>query len=204
MKFVLSLVIMLSAAAATAVSAQEDKVLAELNLARQQPKKYAGFLEQHRKRFVDDKVYKAAGSRIMTQEGRSAVDEAIEFLKKAKPVGALTMSKGLSKAAADHVRDIGKSGATSHDGSDGSAPADRMSRYGEWKQTCGENLSFGPKDAREIVMQLIIDDGVPGRGHRDNIFNSGYRVVGLSVGPHGKYGNMCAMDFAGGFSERAR
>jgi len=27
-----------------------------------------------------------------------------------------------------------------------------MERYGEWESTCGENISFGNSDAREIVI----------------------------------------------------
>jgi uncharacterized protein YkwD len=51
-------------------------------------------------------------------------------------------------------------------------------------------------------MQLIIDDGVASRGHRVNIFKKDYKVVGIAVGPHKKYGEMCAMDFAGGFVDK--
>ena len=36
------------------------------------------------------------------------------------------------------------------------------------------------------------------RGHRDNIFNPRYRLVGGAVGPHKGYRDMCVMDFAGG------
>jgi len=194
--------VLLCAAGAWAAT-NEEKVLEELNLARTKPAEYAKHLEKHKMRFIDDKLYAAPGrGRIMTQEGRAAVEEAIQFLKKAKPVGKLKLSKGLSQAAADHCKDLGKTGKTGHTGSDGSTMTDRMNRHGKWQKTCGENIAFGPDDAREIVMQLIIDDGVAGRGHRTNIFKQEFTVVGISVGLHPKYGNMCAMDFAGGFVDK--
>jgi hypothetical protein len=34
--------------------AAEDKMLAELNLARTQPAKYAAYVEKHKKRFIDE------------------------------------------------------------------------------------------------------------------------------------------------------
>lgn len=180
----------------------EQEVLSELNLARQKPQDYAKFVEGHRRRFRDEKSYTLPGGMVMTsQEGVTAVDEAIAFLKKAKPVGALDFSVGLSLAARDHVADLGPKGQIGHNGSDGSDPGKRIKRYGDWEAAMGENISFGHDDARMIVMQLIVDDGVPSRGHRTNIFQPKYKTVGISCGEHKGFRHMCVMDFAGGFSE---
>ena len=50
--------------------------------------------------------------------------------------------------------------------------------------------------AREIVLSLLIDDGVPGRGHRRVTPTAGYGEVGLSIGMHKSYGKVCVIDFA--------
>jgi uncharacterized protein YkwD len=60
-----------------------------------------------------------------------------------------------------------------------------------------ENISYGYDDARDVVRQLIIDSGVPTRGHRHNIFGGAYRLAGVACGPHRAYGAMCTIDFAG-------
>jgi len=180
----------------------EQAVVAEQNLARTNPGEYAKFARRHRARF-QDKVYRSEdGRNITTQEGTAAVDEAIKFLEKVKPVKPLGPSAGMSLAARDHVLDTGPRGITGHDGTDGSQPAERINRHGQWLNTSGENISYGVRDARAIVLQLIIDDGVPGRGHRANIYNGSFRKTGVNVGAHKQYGSMCVITYAGGYKEK--
>lgn len=163
-------------------------VLRELNLARENPKLYATF---------------AAESRPFHMiEGGHAVDEAVHFLNKARPLPPLTLSPGMCHAAADHCSEQ-IAGQLGHDGSDRSSPGDRISRYGSWSTTWGENISYSQKTARGVVLALIIDDGVRSRGHRKNIFNPKFNYAGAASGPHARYRTVCTIDFAGGFAERA-
>lgn len=185
-----------------AMSPSEQAVVDELTLARTKPQDYAKFIEAYRKRFKDDGSVDADGQHIRTKEGVKAVDEAIAFLKKAKPLSAVTGSRSLSLAAMDHVKDTGPTGITGHKGTDGSNFSDRIARYCTPRSTSGENISYGPDDARSIVMQLIIDDGVANRGHRANIFNPDFKTAGVAMGSHKVYRNMCVMDFADTVTEK--
>ena len=123
----------------------------------------------------DDKIYtRPNGDRILTTEGRAVVEETIAFLKAQKPINRLEWNIDMWKACRDHGEDQAPTGATGHTGSDGSSPLVRMSRYGNVMSPSGENLAWGSSDAKDAIIQLIIDDGVPNRGHRLNIFNPGY------------------------------
>ncbi len=184
------------------LTALEKGVVDEYNLARTNPKKYAEFLAEYKKYYNGPYRDIPGEIRIVTNEGLEAVDEAIRFLQSASPCPPLSPSRGMSKAAKDHVNDIGPKSIVGHLGSDRSTPFIRMNRYGTWQKTAGENISFGKRSAREIVIQLIIDDGVPSRGHRKNIFNCKFNRIGVAFGPHGRYGSMCVQTLAGEYIEK--
>ncbi len=184
------------------LSALEKKIWHEINRARANPGLYASFLEAYLGGFEGENYRMPDGTLLKTKEGKSAVVKAIEFLKKTKPVAALQISRGLSGAAADHVRDHGPLGMVGHRGSSGSSPAERAQRYGMWEKSIAEISTYGHNDPRQIVISFIVDDGVPDRGHRKDLFNPVFRVVGISFGPHRHYQCMCVVDLAAGFSER--
>lgn len=58
-----------------------------------------------------------------------------------------------------------------------------------------ENCSFGKYRAKDIVLQLLIDEGVASLGHRKNILNPNYSKLGLAFGEHKKYKKCTVMDF---------
>ncbi len=172
-------------------------IIHEINLARQNPALYATFVEQTRQNYFDNVCLMPGNIRLRTREGVRAIDDAIRFLRRAQPQPVLALSPGLCLAAADHCREQA-SGAMGHRGCNRSNPGDRISRYGAWSQGWAENVAYGRHNARDIVLALIIDDGVRGRGHRKNIFNRTYNVAGAAFGPHARFGSVCSIDFASG------
>lgn len=184
------------------MSELEQDVVRELNLARMNPGLYSVLLTEYKK-YYDGMYLKIPGRiTIVTNEGVKAVDEAIKFLKVQNKISPFKISKGMSLAARDHVADQSKKGTIGHTGSDKSTPFTRMNRYGNWLSTAGENIDYGNNIAREIVFSLIIDDGVSNRGHRTNIFNTNFEVVGVACGEHKTYRYMCVMTFAKGYNEK--
>lgn len=181
------------------------QVLAEINLARTQPRAYAGFVREFRSHFRG-KTYGLPDSttRVQTNEGVKAVDEAIKVLSRVKPVLPFTWSSGLASAAAELAEEQGRSGDIGHNGNKSGGMRERIEHHGEWMGRIGENIGYGPQDPRSMVMQLIIDDGVPDRGHRKNTFSEAFTTAGVACGSHTRYGIVCVIDFAGGFRVKTR
>jgi uncharacterized protein YkwD len=169
--------------------ASDDRaVLAEINLARTRPSDYAHIVE----------------ARMQALPGADARDvrEAVAFLARQRPLDPLQCAPGLVTSAQEQVSGQGPTGAIGHRGTDGSNPWSRMARAGQRLGMAGENISYGYTDARTIVVTLIVDQGVPDRGHRRNIFCRDFKVAGAASGPHARYGAMCVIDFAAGFAEK--
>jgi uncharacterized protein YkwD len=184
------------------LSTVERGIIAEMNRARSNPPAYSKVLLKWRNRFRGKQVQLKPRLVLQTQEGVPAIDEAIRALKKTRPVSTLKFSRGLTLAARDHVRDQGNPGITGHNGRDGSNPFQRMERYGKWQAIAGENIAYGPDSAQAVVRDLIIDDGVPDRGHRTNMFQPRYRLTGVACGYHRRYRVMCSIEYAGGYRDK--
>lgn len=197
------LLILLTAATAFGEQGLAGEVLSEINLARTRPQVYAGLVREFRRQFRG-KDYRLPDSNtfVRTEEGVNAVDEAIRFLYLQKPLPPLAWSDGLAAAAAELVAVQSSSGATGHGRTKELSMRTRIERYGTWQREIGENIGYGPAEARLMVMQLIIDDGVPGRGHRKNTFKPAFTTAGVAWGTHPRFREMCVIEFAGGFAER--
>jgi uncharacterized protein YkwD len=191
--------------ASACCTALERGVLDELNRARTDPERFAAELEARLAHFRGN-IYRRPGAEVgvRTVEGAAAVREAVRVLRTTTPVAPLRLSRGMSAAAADHVRDQGPRGALGHTGRDNSTPASRVSRYGRWFGIISENIQYGrPANAHDVIADLFIDDGVADRGHRRNALDPNIHVAGVSCGPHTTYGQMCVVLHAADYAERA-
>jgi uncharacterized protein YkwD len=94
----------------------------------------------------------------------------IEYLKTQKGVQPITLSDTIKPYSCSHVADQGPKGATGHSSTDGTSFGDRVKNLMKVGYGVGENISYGTTNPREILIALAIDDGVPNRGHRVNIF----------------------------------
>ena len=181
----------------------EKEVIYEINLFRSNPSAYAQKYIAPLAQYYDKKILHYPGDQsIMTKEGISALRECVRALKNAAPAPVLYPDKLLTKAANDHQKDQAKTGRTGHIGKDRSNSKERIERYGKWQVRIAENIAYGNSSAQQIVIFLLIDDGVKSRGHRTNLLQPDFKNVGVACGSHPRYNTMCVMDFAGGMENK--
>lgn len=181
----LLLVLTPSAQAATLTTSRlDDAVLDELNFARARPAEYARELRRE----------------LRSSDDPAAVEEAIDFLERQSALPPLEADRRVAAAARQHTQAQGARGDVGHGAAGGLGQ--RLRGQGVWAGLSAENISYGYDDPRDVVRQLIVDSGVPGRGHRRNIFAAGYQLAGVACGPHRAYGYMCVIDFAGALPPR--
>jgi hypothetical protein len=177
-------------------------VILAINALRSDPAAFARRYVREMASFYDGSLLTYPGEiPIGTVEGVAAVEALHDFLLTQPPVGLLTPSPGMSRAASDHARDLSFSGRTSHTGADGSDPFTRMNRYGIWSQTAAESIAYGSCDGLRIVLQLAVDDGVATRGHRTDLLNPDFTRCGVAVAPHPEFRHCCTIEYAAAYIE---
>ncbi len=167
-----------------------------MNDVRRDPAGYAKRLQALRNNFNGYERQLSNGDIISTDEGWSAVDEAIQVLRKTRPLPLFAADSRLAASAREHVNDIGPKGLLGHNGSNGEYFADRIQRFLGKSDSVAENIQYGVDSNEEVVMAWLIDDGVYDRGHRVNLLNGSYNSAGTASGPHRVYRQMYVADYA--------
>jgi uncharacterized protein YkwD len=166
------------------------------------PVQYASRLEGLKKQY-DERLPK------IREEGTKQPDEsmqvfyeAIQLLQSTPALPALKISRGMSLAARDHLRDQEQTDTIGHSGRDGSNLAEGLNRYGAWEMGIGEIVAYGSDTAQRLVIQLIIDHDNPGRQRRLSVLRPDFAVTGIACKDHARYKNMCVITFAGQYVEK--
>jgi len=169
---------------------EEKKIIMLVNLARLDGKRYLqSYFQEYNSTSYDD----------MRSSDNSYIKSLRDDLDKVQDLPMLIPDPDLYKSAKYHARDSGKNGLVGHDSSDGTSFSKRLPRYVKGWNRLAENCSYGFNEASKIVGQLLLDENVPGLGHRKSIINSELEFIGVSIQPHAKYNYNCVMDFCAKF-----
>jgi uncharacterized protein YkwD len=112
-------------------------------------------------------------------------------LKKTSGLTPLVHESDLTAIALEHARKTGESGQTGHQNFN-----QRFEEVlGNPYSLVAENLAYGHSEAIDIVMSLLIDEGIRNLGHRKNILHPQFNSVGVVIRPHERYRIQCVIDF---------
>lgn len=132
------------------LTSREQEMINEINNLRTNPAKYCTYVEGYlQKNDVDDEV-------------KVAARELVVILKKMKPLNPLTINPVMYTDAKQYGLLMAKKNVFEHS----SLPY-------------FENLSLGYKDVRDAIVDLLIDEGIPDRGHRKNLLNEKIKHVAV-------------------------
>ena len=156
---------------------------------------YINLLRSNPKQFKTDILIPFVESNNIQKE--KAYKSLLRELDKTSNLPLLKPHDKLYESAVFHAKDMGRSGKTGHRSSKGKSFEKRMSPLLDTFASVGENCHYGSNDALFVVIDLLIDRGIPGYGHRKNLLQADFVFIGISMAPHKKYEFNCVQEFAG-------
>lgn len=165
-----------TAANASYLTAEEKKLIYIINLMRANPKLFANTVTSQYPDSANMVYLKTTGN----------FSSLLSTLRKQEPLSLLYPDSSCFVGAQCHAITSGRKGYVGHE----RITTDCRKK---WVYN-GECCDYGHDIALDILMALLIDEGVPSLGHR-TICLSGYNKIGVSIQPHTRYGFNTVMDF---------
>lgn len=165
-----------TAKSVTYLSEAEKRMVQEINFVRCYPKEYAAIIaSEMSKRSEKDKGLLPAEI--------TALNELLVRLKTMTPLTPIQASECIYKAAKKHGLDMKAHNFIAHEGSTDSEPSDRMKKECTSVGDTGENIGGGDEKLRDKMIDLLLDDGITGRGHRETLLDPSWTHVGVAYVP---------------------
>ena len=179
-----------------ACSRIKREVISESNRIRTNPKAYIPILEEYLQNF-DGNLLKFPGKNelLETEEGPRAYKEAIEFLKNQKPINIIEFDEEASKVAEEYAKFLSNSKEEQIE--DETQIEQRVEKYIDYDYAISESIDFGGSSGIEVIVNLLVDDGVKDRIHRENLFSNKFEYYGVAVFEHKEYDFCTVIDYFG-------
>ena len=159
------------------LSDYDKNLIREVNQLRTNPAQYAEKLIKNKAYFKGNTwEHPDLKAGIATQEGPAGYDDAIRFLKAAKPVGGLIPSKGLTKIAQNMCRAYSRDKEVDIDA--------EIEKLGTFDGEFGTLVEYGGRTPEMTVINLVVCDGDKTRGYRKTLFEPTVKKIGVSNGIH--------------------
>ena len=165
-----------TAANVSYLSAEEKKTIYVLNMIRMNPVLFGKTVMQQ---------YPDKGGHGVFRNS-SFYKSLIQTLQKTQPMELLYADSLCFKSALCHAQTTGKDGTVTHD-----RTTEECKKQLYFRAEC---CHYGYNTALDILVSLLVDEGVPSLGHRESLLGA-YQKLGVSIQPHKKYGNTAVLDF---------
>lgn len=106
----------------------------------------------------------------------------IKTLKSLKPLKPLIFDETLYEFAKCYSKEMGNKGSVGHNR--------KKCKNGNFAECC----SYGMATGREVLLQLLIDDGISSLGHRKICLSDRYSKIGVSIHAHKVYSTCAVLD----------
>lgn len=157
---------------------EEKKVILFMNMARYDGPLFAEtFLEAY---LVEKELGKNRYVRSLFRD-----------LKNTSGLDPLKPARDLTALAQEHANTTGEAGRTGH----GNFNSRFEPVLGNPYQRVAENLAYGHEEAIDMVLSLLIDEGIRDLGHRKNMLNPHFNSVGVAIRAHRTYRIHCVIAF---------
>lgn len=160
----------------------EKEVLSYINQVRTNPKL---FLKNVAEPYIDN------NDLSRNRYARSLIRD----LEKLDSIRPLVFEESLQEMSVDFAKEAGRKGWVGH-----RRVSQRFEEYADHIDITAENLQYGFDKPLDIVMDLLIDTDVPNLGHRKNILDPNFSIIGISIEKHKSYEFITVISF-GGFEE---
>ncbi len=161
----------------TGMSREECELVRYINLARMYPKRFAEI------ELVDFFANEERLANSMLSDNRLTL---IVELMEMEPCGPLSFSKQKRQEAICLAKEQSVSGEVGH------------TRHKCSSSEGGENCGYGVSSGHRMALQLLLDEGVPEYGHRENCLNPAFASVGAAFDSHPVYKYCAVVDFGWG------
>jgi len=117
----------------------------------------------------------AVAERVLQLVNQARLQERLCGNKRFAAARPLRLNALLTRASLAHAVDMARHSTLSHEGSDGSSPADRVTRAGYRWRSVGENIASGP-----TTPEAVVDGWIRSAPHCANLMAPHFAEMGLA------------------------
>lgn len=179
-----------------------DHILLHLNDLRERPRVWRSFVDSVILLWEDGQPPRML-QHLLGTEGYSLLAEVRRYLDTVTPAPPLRQRACLAQVAMHHAVDVARNpNGHPHKSSNGSTLTQRVTSKCQDLRSYGECVDHLSSCASTIILRLLFDPDVPGRGHRMTLLDPALRTVGIGGAPCSKHpvlgtGYVVVLTFAG-------